>query len=84
MRREYSFQKAPRCSATSKRTHQRCKAPAVRGWGVCRFHGARGGAPKGHANGSYKHGLQTQEARVERRLLSELVHRSRKMIAAVD
>jgi hypothetical protein len=30
MKREYSFQKAPRCSATSKRTHQRCKAPAVR------------------------------------------------------
>jgi hypothetical protein len=32
MKREYSFQKAPRCSATSKRTRQRCKAPAVRGW----------------------------------------------------
>ena len=60
MNREYSFQKAPRCSATSKRTKKRCKAPAVRGWTVCRFHGARGGAPKGEANGSYKHGLHTQ------------------------
>jgi hypothetical protein len=30
--RTYSFQKAPRCSATSKRTRERCKAPAVRGW----------------------------------------------------
>jgi len=27
-----------------------------------RFHGTRGGAPKGEANGSYKHGLHTQEA----------------------
>jgi hypothetical protein len=28
---EYFFQKAFRCSATSKRTGERCKAPAVRG-----------------------------------------------------
>jgi hypothetical protein len=47
MKREYAFQKAARCSATSKRTKERCEAPAVRGWTVCRFHGARGGAPKG-------------------------------------
>jgi hypothetical protein len=44
MKREYSFQIAPRCSATSKRTRERCKAPAVTGWTVCRFHGARGGS----------------------------------------
>jgi hypothetical protein len=25
---------------------------AVRGWTVCRFHGAHGGAPKGQANGA--------------------------------
>ena len=42
---EYAFRESPRCTATSKRTRQRCKAPAVRGWNVCRFHGARGGAP---------------------------------------
>jgi hypothetical protein len=29
---DYAFQKAPRCTATSKRTKQRCRAPAVRGW----------------------------------------------------
>jgi hypothetical protein len=83
MKREYSFQNAPRCSATSKRTRERCKAPAVRGWNVCRFHGARGGAPKGEANDSYKHGLHTQEAIAERRLLSELLRESRKTIAAL-
>jgi hypothetical protein len=58
----YPFQTSPRCSATSKRTKERCKAPAVRGWNVCRFHGAGGGAPKGRANGSYMHGLYTRQA----------------------
>jgi FtsX-like permease family len=32
---------APRCTATSKRTGKPCRAPAVRGWHVCRMHGAR-------------------------------------------
>ena len=35
---------APRRKAKSK-PGQRCKAPAVRGFRVCRMHGARGGAP---------------------------------------
>ena len=83
MSREYSFQKAPRCSATSKRTRQRCKAPAMRGWTVCRFHGARGGPPKGQANGAFRHGLYTEEAREDRRLLSDLLRQSRKMMAAL-
>jgi hypothetical protein len=67
MKREYSFQKAPRCTAISKRTREGCKAPAVRGWTVCRFHGACGGAPEGEANGSYKEGLHKQEPIAERR-----------------
>jgi hypothetical protein len=83
MKREYSFQKAPRCSAMSKRTRERCKAPAARGWTVCRFHGARGGGPNGKANGAYKHGLQTKEARDERRLLSDFLRQSRKTIATI-
>ena len=45
---------APRCSAMSKRSRRQCRAPAVRGWRVCRFHGARGGAPRGKANGAWK------------------------------
>jgi hypothetical protein len=57
----YPFQKSPRCSATSKRTKKPCMAPAVNGWTVCRFHGARGGAPKGERNGMYRHGLYTIE-----------------------
>jgi uncharacterized membrane protein len=37
------------------------KAPAVRGWPVCRLHGARGGAPFGARNGNYRHGARTRE-----------------------
>jgi len=76
MNREYAFQKAPRCSATSKRTGKPCQAPAVRGWTVCRFHGARGGAPKGALNGNYKHRLYTNTAVEERRVIRELLRRS--------
>lgn len=39
---------------------------------MCRFHGARAGAPKGSANGAYCHGLHTQEAVKERRAIAQL------------
>ncbi len=83
MNRVYAFQKAPRCSATSKRTGMPCQAPAVRGWTVCRFHGAGGGAPKGGRNGRYKNGLFTTEAVEERQCLSELLRLSRRALAAL-
>ncbi len=81
MKREYAFQKAARCSATSKRTGKPCRAPAVKGWAVCRFHGARGGGPEGNRNGRYRHGLYTKEAVEERRLLRELLRQSREAIS---
>ena len=84
MNRVYAFQKAPRCSATSKRTGKPCQAPAVRDWTVCRFHGAGGGPPKGARNGSYKSGLYTKEAVEERRRLSELLRQSRRALAALS
>jgi|AntAceMinimDraft_1070359.scaffolds.fasta_scaffold02392_8 hypothetical protein len=34
------------CQATSKRTGQQCRAPAVRGHQVCRFHGGHSTGPK--------------------------------------
>jgi hypothetical protein len=76
----YPFQKSPRCSATSKRTKKPCMAPAVNGWTVCRFHGARGGAPKGERHGMYRHGLYTKEAREEARFLSDLLRQSRSLL----
>jgi hypothetical protein len=83
MKRQYSFQKAPRCSATSKRTRQACRAPAVRGCKVCRFHGAGGGAPKGRAHGRYKHGLFTTAAVSEQRLVKDIIRQSRQAIGAM-
>ena len=73
---------APRCSATSRRSRLKCRAPAVRAWTVCRFHGARGGAPKGKANGAWKHGRYTDEAAAFRRECSALLRRVRQNLAS--
>jgi hypothetical protein len=64
---------APRCSATAKSTRQRCQSPAVRGWSVCRMHGAGGGASPGKAHPNYKHGMRTKEWTGRRKLVNELV-----------
>jgi hypothetical protein len=72
---------SPRCTAISKRTKKSCQAPAVTGWSVCRFHGARGGGPKGTRNGNYKHGEATREAVEDRRALNELLRASRAILS---
>jgi hypothetical protein len=74
---------SPRCTAMSKRTRLRCEAPTVTGWTVCRFHGARGGGPKGERNGAFRHGLQTAEAVAERRAVARLVRESRQLPATI-
>ena len=76
--------RSPRCSARSKRTGERCRAPAVTGWRVCRFHGAGGGGPKGKRNGNYKHGLFTAEAVRARRTLSALIRASHQTCAKLS
>ena len=52
---------APRCAAHAKRTGILCKNPAVRGWRVCRMHGASGGHNAGKNHPSYRHGLRSKE-----------------------
>jgi hypothetical protein len=52
---------ARRCCAKAKSTGTRCKAPAVRGWRVCRVHGARGGHKPGRTHPQWKHGGRSQE-----------------------
>jgi len=64
---------APRCTATSKRTGERCKGPAVKGWTVCRFHGARGDHGPGKANPAYRHGMRTREWQEMRKVINDLV-----------
>ena len=40
---------------------QPCRSPAVRGFQVCRMHGAGGGAPKGNCN-ALKHGALHEQS----------------------
>ncbi|TPN58835.1 hypothetical protein FJ976_01605 [Mesorhizobium sp. B1-1-9] len=74
---------SPRCTARSKRTGVGCKAPAKRGWRVCRFHGAGGGAPRGPAHGIYKHGRFTCEAIEQQRKIAALIAKARAMAEAI-
>ncbi len=70
------FMDAPRCHAHSKRSGMPCGQPAMNGWKVCRFHGARGGAPRGRAHGRYRHGGRTTEAIAARREIRELIRKA--------
>ena len=74
---------APRCSAMSKRSRCRCRAPAVKGRNVCRMHGARAGAPSGRTNGAWRHGRETNEAVARRRGLRELISASRELVRQI-
>lgn len=75
---------APRCTARSKRTGQPCRAPAVRGWRVCRMHGAGGGAPSGPRNGRFRTGLHTAEAVALRRLVAVLGREARLLCEEIE
>jgi len=66
-----------RCHAKSKSTGEQRKAPAVKGWAVCRVHGAGGGQPAGPSHPNYRHGMRTREAIDLRRLVSELAREAR-------
>lgn len=59
---------APRCHATAKSTGERCKAPAVRRWRVCRVHGAGGGQKAGSDHPRWKHGGRSKEVETARQL----------------
>jgi hypothetical protein len=70
----HRLQSAPRCHATAKSSGVRCKCPAVRGWRVCRVHGARGGHEAGPTHPRWRHGGRSREVTVARslaRLLSD-------------
>jgi len=84
MDRMKEAREAPRCKAKSKATGERCRAPAVTGWNVCRCHGAGGGAPKGKRNGSWKHGRYSQEAIALRAAMARLNREARKAANALS
>lgn len=70
---------APRCTATSKRTGERCQGPAVKGWRVCRCHGAGGGHAPGKAHPSWRHGLRSREWIEIRAEINELAREAREI-----
>ena len=74
------FRLAPRCGAKT-RSGTPCQSPRVKGKARCRMHGgAKGsGAPRGSANGSYRHGLFTCEAVEGRRMLRAMIADMRAM-----
>ena len=76
------MQEAPRCRARSKRSGQRCRAPALRDKAVCRMHGAAGGAPRGNKN-ALKHGRYTTEALASRRENAALIRAIRELEAKI-
>jgi len=78
-----SAQTAPRCTAKSKRTGQPCRNPAVRGWTVCRMHGARGGAQSGPANPNWRHGGRSGEAMALRKMVNALRREARELADAL-
>ncbi len=73
----YPMHCAPRCTAKSKRTGLPCRNPAVRGFAVCRMHGARGGGKPGKAHPNWKHGERSQEAVALRGLINRLTREVR-------
>ena len=73
---------SPRCGAKT-RSRSPCRAPAMPN-GRCRMHGgASPGAPRGKANGSYKHGRFTIEAIEQRRGLNALIRKLRRVAEQV-
>jgi hypothetical protein len=73
-RQPLALQQAKKCHA-STRNGTPCQSPAVSGKRRCRMHGgAKGsGAPIGSANGAYRDGDFTKEAKARKREVSALI-----------
>lgn len=74
-----------RCKAKSKRSGERCKNFAMKGWGVCRMHGAKGGPRTQKGKDKCKlscltHGFYTHEGIKERKLLKNLLRKDGEVI----
>lgn len=75
---------APRCTAQSKRSGLPCKSPAVRGWQVCRMHGANGGHKSGHGHPQYQHGGRSHDMVTTRKLITALAREARDHLGDMD
>ena len=73
---------ALRCHARSKRSGLRCQAPAVRGYSVCRMHGAGGGAPPGNRN-ALQHGAFSAESIALSKEAASTARKARETLAVI-
>ena len=66
--------RAQQCTATSKRTRQRCQCLAAYGCRTCYVHGARKTSTirRGVSHGRYRHGEYTQETKAAVKRIAEL------------
>lgn len=80
----YPMHRAPRCTARSKCTGAPCRNPAVRGWKVCRMHGARSGHPAGPAHPSWKHGLRSRAHVAMRKEINTLARETKRIARLID
>ena len=67
-----------RCKAKSKRSSEECKNFAIKGWSVCRMHGAHGGpkTKEGYLackKAPLQHGLYSYEAQQDLKECRELM-----------
>jgi glucans biosynthesis protein len=68
-----NIRQAPRCGARN-RAGNLCQCPTMRGRRRCRLHGGLSpGAPRGAANGNFKQGEWTGEAKENRKWLRSLL-----------
>lgn len=76
------FSKAPRCGAKTRRGTP-CRAAAMAN-GRCRMHGGTNpGGPYGNQH-ALKHGLRTKRAIAERKMISQLLKDSSKLIEEIS
>jgi hypothetical protein len=78
-----------RCRAKSKRSGEQCKNYAVKGWSVCRMHGARGGpkTKKGKfrcKTAPLKHGYYCKEAIEERRQNKNMMEKAKETLRSIN
>lgn len=73
------MQAAPRCAARSKRTGKRCCNSAVKGWSVCRMHGAGGGHAEGPSHPAWKHGMRSRAFVAMRKEINDLARETREI-----
>ena len=80
---------ARQCQAKCKATQKQCRCPAVRGYRVCRVHGARGGPKTAEgrarcAKAKTVHGTETRAIRAKAAQATKRIRAARLAIGLLD